>query len=148
MKNLEFKSFARASGCPGKIFSNLISVLVVEDDHALLQTCSALLEEHGYNVIQCSNAMDAMDRIRKDRVDIVLTDIRLPKISGIKLLEDINSLKIGAPVIVMTGHAELDVAMDAMNKGAFDFIVKPFTTPILIRSLEMALMHRFKDFHS
>ena len=117
------------------------SVLVIDDDPAVLETSADLLKEYGYNVIRSDNARDAIRRIREEKVDVILTDIKMPDISGIELLEEIRSLEIEVPVILMTAYAELDVAVSAMGKGAFDFIVKPYKPELLIHAVDMAVKH-------
>lgn len=118
------------------------TILIVDDDPSVLESSSSLLKECGYSVISCESAKDAMAKLQKNRVDVVLTDIRMPGVSGIELLEEIRSLNPGIPVILMTAYAELDIAIEAMGKGAFDFIIKPYKSQLLIHSIEMAVKHK------
>lgn len=114
------------------------TVLVVDDDPYVLEYVSVLLTEYGYSVIVSGNAEEAMAELRGSMVDIVLTDIRMPVISGLELLTRIHDLAPEIPVILMTAYAELDVAVDAVKKGAFDFVTKPFRPEYLIHSIEKA----------
>src|SRR3990167_4915986 len=98
-----------------------ISVLVVDDDPFVLETTSLLLKEFGYNVIQCRGAGEAMAKLKTNRVDVVLTDIKMPDISGIELLEMVHAFNKDIPVVLMTAYAELNTAIDAIKKGAFDY---------------------------
>lgn len=118
------------------------SILIIDDDTSVLETTAVLLREHGYSVISCENAKDAMAKLRENKVDVVLTDIRMPEVSGIELLEEVRSINMDIPVILMTAYAELDVAISAMGKGAFDFIVKPYKSELLVHSIEMAVKHK------
>jgi putative two-component system response regulator len=118
------------------------SILIVDDDISVLESSEALLKEYGYSIISCSNANDAMAQLKRRTVDVVLTDIRMPEISGIELLEMIRNVNIDVPVILMTAYAELDTAISAMGKGAFDFIIKPYKPELLVRSIEMAVRHK------
>jgi signal transduction histidine kinase len=116
-------------------------ILIVDDDPYTLESISSLLNEHGYSVVACGNAADAMAKIQKNRIDIVLTDIRMPVVSGIELLEKIHSFNSEIPVILITAYAELDMAIDAIRRGAFDFITKPYSPEYLVHAVERAIEH-------
>ncbi len=118
------------------------SILIIDDDTSVLETTAVLLREHGYSVISCENAKDAIAKLHENKVDVVLTDIRMPEASGIELLEEVHRIDMDIPVILMTAYAELDVAISAMGKGAFDFIVKPYKSELLVNSVEMAVKHK------
>ena len=118
------------------------SILIIDDDTSVLETTAVLLREHGYSVISCENAKDAMAKLRENKVDVVLTDIRMPEVSGIELLEEVRSINMDIPVILMTAYAEMDIAISAMGKGAIDFIVKPYKSELLVHSIEMAVKHK------
>lgn len=115
-------------------------VLAVDDDPYVLESVSLLLKGYGYSVEQCSSAEEALDLLRH-RIDVVLTDVKMPNISGIELLERIHRSNADLPVILMTGYAELDIAIDAIKKGAFDFITKPYNSRHLIHSIEKAIKY-------
>jgi len=117
------------------------TILVVDDDPYVLESISSLLREHRYSVIACENAGDAIVRLKRDRIDAVLTDIKMPVVSGIELLEDIHALNPEIPVILMTAYAELDTVVDAIKRGAFDFIIKPYKPFYLVHSVEKAVRH-------
>lgn len=113
-------------------------ILAVDDDPYVLESVSLLLKGYGYSVEQCSNAEEALALLHYN-IDVVLTDVKMPNISGIELLERIHSSNADLPVILMTGYAELDIAIDAIKKGAFDFITKPYNSRHLIHSIEKAI---------
>lgn len=117
-------------------------ILIVDDDPYTLESISSLLNEHGYSVVACGNAADAMAKLQENRIDIILTDIRMPVVSGIELLEKIHSFNSEIPVILMTAYAELDIAIDAIRRGAFDFITKPYKHDYLIYIIEKAIKYR------
>lgn len=94
-----------------------LKVLVVDDDHYSLEAASSLLIANGFNVVSCSGGDEAYNKFSKDKFDIVLTDIRMPKIDGIELLSRIHHLEPDVPVILMTAYAEIDVAVEAIRKG-------------------------------
>ena len=101
-------------------------LLVVDDDPYVLESLSSLLTEFGYTVSTCQNGRDAFEKIKELRFDVVLTDIKMPEITGIELLRHIHIFDPQIPVILLTAFAELDVAVDAIKRGAFDFITKPY----------------------
>ncbi len=122
------------------------SVLVVDDDPLTLKAVSLLLEEQGYTSILCSNAIEALEVSRELIFDVVLTDVKMPEVSGMQLLDNIHSLYPGKPVVLMTGYAEFDSAIKAINKGAFNLLIKPFSPEYMISTVEKAVeFNRFKE---
>ena len=117
-------------------------IIYVDDDIALLESVCELLTDDGYTVYQFSNGHDAFDKLREEPVDVVLTDIKMPKITGIELLEKIRAVDTETPVILTTGFADLNMAIDAVKKGAFEFIIKPFDIPYLIHAIDKAVQHK------
>lgn len=115
-----------------------IKILMVDDDPFVLDAGVALLEACGYSVVSRDNAGDAMTVLQKENIDVVVTDIRMPLVSGIELLEKIRSFNPDLPVILMTGYAELEVALNAIKHGAFDFIIKPYSPEYLLQVIEKA----------
>jgi putative two-component system response regulator len=120
----------------------IATILVVDDDPYVLEYVSSLLGEYGYSYIACKNAEEAFRKFKNGGIDTVLTDIKMPVFTGIDLLEQIYLTKPDVPVILMTAHAEVDVAVDAIKKGAFDFIIKPYRSEQLIHSVEKAVTYR------
>lgn len=102
------------------------NVLVVDDEKNYLIVLEDLLAEEGHSVRTALSGVEALDIIRTTPVDTVLTDIRMPGMSGVELLEQILTVDPDIPVILMTAYAEVDQAVDAMKKGALDHIQKPF----------------------
>lgn len=123
---------------------NSSHILIVDDDYHVLNSISMLLEAYGYSVITTDSAEKAMSVLHRDEnsIDVVLSDIRMPGVSGIKLLEDIHNYNSHIPVIIMTGYAELDTAIDAINKGVFDFITKPYQVDYLLHSIKKGIKYR------
>jgi putative two-component system response regulator len=118
-----------------------VNILVVDDDELVLDYISALLKKSGYLVRACISAEEALVTFREGRMDVVLTDIKMPDVSGVELLEKIHALNPEIPVILMTAYAELDFAIDAIKKGAFDFMTKPFKAEYLYHSVEKAVRY-------
>src|SRR4030065_2478517 len=113
-------------------------ILVVDDDAFVLDSVSALLKAHGYSVVSSSNAADAIEKFQSGKIDVVLTDIKMPGITGIELLKRLRSINTDTPVILMTAYAELDTAINGIQYGAFDFILKPYNPEYLIISIDKA----------
>jgi two-component system response regulator AtoC len=101
-------------------------VLVVDDDPAVSKVLAALLEQAGINCRHVPDAPTALEALRARPVDVVITDLRMPGPSGIDLLEGIVERWPDVPVILLTAHGNVGVAVDAMKKGAADFLLKPF----------------------
>lgn len=117
------------------------SIIVVDDDAFVLETTELILSSRGYLVTPCNRASDAVRIFAEKRPDAVLTDIKMPGMTGIQLLEELHAISADVPVILMTAYAELDVAVEAVKKGAFDFIIKPFRPEYLLHSVEKAVSY-------
>lgn len=117
-------------------------ILFVDDDTLILDSVSELLSHEGYQVYPCANGFDAFRKFQEGPVDAVLSDIRMPVLSGIELLEKIRAVDTETPVILATGHAELDVAINAIHKGAFDFLIKPYQISYLIHAIDKGVQYK------
>lgn len=117
------------------------NILLVDDDPYILESLSTLLAEYGYSVFPCEDASRAMVKLKGDSIDVVLTDINMPEFSGIELLEMAHGFNTEMPVILMSAYAELDTAVEAIKKGAFDLIIKPYKIEQLLHSIEKAVRH-------
>lgn len=115
-----------------------VSILIVDDDPYVLESTSMLLREYGYTVAVRENAKEALAALRNSAIEVVITDIMMPGISGIELLEKIHVEHPEMPVILMTAYAELNTAVDAIKRGVFDFIIKPYKPEYLIYTIEKA----------
>src|SRR3989304_4428090 len=125
---------------------NAGSILVVDDNPFVLESTSLLLSGYGFLVTPCSSADEAIESFRGRPSDAVLTDIKMPGTSGIELLEKIRALNREVPVILMTAYADLDIAVNAVKKGAFDFKIKPYRPEYLVHAIEKAVKyHRLID---
>ncbi len=116
-------------------------VLIVDDDPAILETLSSLVQAFKFSATPCNDAKKAITLIKNESYDTVLTDIRMHDVTGFELLDEIKSINPDVPVILMTGYAELDTAISAIKRGAFDFITKPFNPEYLIQSIQKAVKY-------
>lgn len=115
------------------------TIFVVDDDQHVLESVTALLREFGFTVISFDNGQEAVRRFASEPVDLVLTDINMPEMTGIELLEKIRYLDRETPVLLMTAYADLDTAVKAIQKGAFDFIIKPYRPPYLVHAIKKGI---------
>lgn len=114
------------------------SILVVDDDPYVLEAVTSLLREYGHPVTACKSGEEAISQLFRNKVSLVLTDIKMPGISGIELLAKIHDVMPQMPVILMTGYAELEMAINAVKKGAFDFVTKPYNPDYILHTIEKA----------
>lgn len=113
---------------------NGTTILVVDDDRQVLESLLLLLSTHGYQVVTAASAAEALERFEDREVKIVLTDIRMPGMDGIELAGKIHEFDPDLPVLIMTGFAETEVAVNALKSGAFDFIYKPINYELLVHA--------------
>jgi putative nucleotidyltransferase with HDIG domain len=110
-------------------------VLIVDDDPGIRSTISALIEELGYTSETAADGLDAVGLLDKGPYLCVFTDIMMPNMSGLELIKRIKARDVSLPIIVITGYASLEIAIDAMKYGASDFISKPFK----VKQIELML---------
>ncbi len=119
-------------------------VLVIDDDQALLTVLEALLEQEGITAVTAASALtglDALERMAAD-VRVVVTDLRMPDMDGMSLLEAVGRRHPGIPVVMLTAHGNVPLAVEAMKRGAADFVLKPFDREELLFTLRKALARR------
>ena len=117
-------------------------LLVVDDDRAMREMLSSLFKERGLWVEEASSADAALARSAELDFDVVLSDVRMPGISGVELVGQLHRLRPRTPVVLMTAFGSIDSAVDAMRSGAFDYLTKPFEPDAVILAVERALAHR------
>ena len=125
---------------------NKSQVLLIDDDPDVLQAYQALLalesDEKGYQIIALNNPSDVGTIITEDWQGVVVSDIYMPQLSGWQLLERLHEKDKNLPVILITGHGDVPMAIDAMQKGAFYFIEKPVDPERLLQQIDLALTQR------
>jgi two-component system response regulator HydG len=122
--------------------SNKPTVLVVDDESGILDSLNILLRNEGFTPLLAHGGKAGLERIAEGRPDIVLTDIRMPNVTGVEILAAARQSDPDCPVILMTAQATLQSAMQAVNEGAFYYIQKPFRNDELIAILRRASEHR------
>lgn len=114
-------------------------VHVIDDDEALRNSLSFLLRTAKIEVTSYSSASVFLDVLPTANLGCIVTDVRMPGMSGIDLLRRLKELGIGVPVVVMTGHGDIPLAVEAMKFGAVDFLEKPFDDEVLLQAVRAAL---------
>ncbi len=103
-----------------------VRVLVVDDEPALLKALEALLRKKGYEVVALDNPIAATQQLAQEDFDVALLDIKMPQLSGLELLTAVKHRRPEVEVIIMTGHATVETALQAVKAGAYDYLTKPF----------------------
>jgi two-component system, LuxR family, response regulator FixJ len=114
-------------------------VHVIDDDEAMRQSLAFLLATVGMEVQTYESAIAFLDAAPKLKTGCVITDVRMPDLSGLELLRRLRELKLSIPVVVITGHGDVPLAVEAMKAGAIDFLEKPFDDEVLLTSVRSAL---------
>jgi two-component system response regulator FixJ len=114
-------------------------VHVIDDDDALRESLAFLLRAADIGVKSFASAAAFLDALPDPSLSCVITDVRMPDMNGIDLLRRLKEIKVSAPVIVITGHGDVALAVEAMKIGAIDFLEKPFDDEVLLSSVEAAL---------
>jgi DNA-binding NtrC family response regulator len=126
-------------------YSN-IRILIVDDELIVRESLGNWLKEEGYSVDTSDNGQDALEKINSRGCHLVIADVKMPGMDGIELLERCKKLDPDLQVLVMTAYASIDTAVQAMKKGAFDYIVKPFNpedvTQIIKRALKFKMLEQ------
>jgi len=117
-------------------------VYVIDDDPAMRDSLDFLLGSAGFTVRLFDSAQIFLNELASLEAGCVVTDVRMPGVDGMELLRQVNSSPRKLPVIVMTGHGDVPLAVEAMKLGALDFLEKPFEDDRLIRMIETALAER------
>jgi len=114
-------------------------ILVVDDEPQMLIAINEALRHKGYGVTTAGSVMEALCRLKERYYHLVLTDMRMPELSGMDLLKKIKSLSPQTPVVLLTAYGTIQNAVDAMRHGAFDYLLKPFSSEALERVVRRAL---------
>ena len=115
--------------------SNFGRMLVVDDEESVRNVVAEVLKDEGFEVTAVSSGEKALEVFRKDPFPFVITDIRMEGMSGVDLLQEIKKLRPDTEVVIMTSHASLDTAIQAIRAGAYDYLTKPFEDLQLISTV-------------
>ncbi len=115
------------------------NILIVDDEKNYHTIIGEILQEEGYTSLTASSGMEALDILNNNLIDLILTDVKMPGMDGIKLLEKVKEINPDIPVIIMTAYGSVEKAVEAMHKGAYTFILKPFENQTLIAHIAKAI---------
>ena len=115
------------------------TILIVDDEKNYPLILSAILKEEGFETLTANSGEEALQILRDSDIDLVLTDMKMPSMDGIELLESIKDKDSDLPVIMMTAHGTVEKAVEAMQKGAYNYIMKPFNNKRLIIYVNKAI---------
>ena len=120
-------------------------VHLIEDDEGVRQGLAFLLTASGFAVRVYESAVAFLEALPSVQPGCVVTDVRMPGIDGLELQRQLNDRQIGLPVIVMTGHGDVPLAVEAMKAGAVDFLEKPFNDEVLLSAIRTAVDRHARD---
>src|SRR3989338_4216631 len=120
-QNFQFRSLCRTKTMDNKEFN----ILIVDDEPLIRKSLYEILRIDGFSAHMAESGEEALKIVQKNPADIVITDMKLPKMSGIALLEEIKKTPTDTEVILITGYGNVETAVEAMKKGAYDYILKP-----------------------
>ncbi len=102
-------------------------ILIIEDEAAIRRVLAKILSEESdtYQVIESEDGLEGIELIKKEDFDLILCDIKMPKMDGVEVLEAVKKIKPEIPIVMISGHGDLDTAVNTMRLGAFDYISKP-----------------------
>jgi two-component system, LuxR family, response regulator FixJ len=120
-------------------------VHVIDDDEAMRNSLAFLLRAAKVEVQTYESALAFLENLAKIKPGCIVTDVRMPGMSGIELLKRLRQLNSNMPVIVITGHGDVPLAVEAMKEGAVDFLEKPFDDDVLLAAIRAALAERATD---
>ncbi len=117
------------------------SILVVDDEKGQREILQTILKKEGYRIVEAPSAKEALAKLAEDEFDLILTDLKMPGMSGMELMEAILADNPHQAVVIMTAHGTIDSAVEAMRKGAFDYLEKPLERDDLLLTLQRAFEH-------
>lgn len=117
-------------------------ILVVDDRQEMAEMIADSLCDRGYEGISVTSGREALQMLRTQRFDVLVTDLRMPEMDGLALLRAALDLDPTRPVIVLTAHGSVETAVEATGRGAYHYLTKPFRLEVFFRLIEQALQER------
>lgn len=117
----------------------MTKVLVIDDEKAIRRSIKEILEFEKYEVDEAEDGIQGLSMAQKNNYDVILSDIKMPKLDGLELQNKLNESNVGSALIIMSGHGTIDTAVDAVKKGAYDFLAKPIDLNRLLVTVRNAL---------
>ena len=101
------------------------SILIIDDEKSIRKTLNEILSYEGYKIEEAADGEEGLKKFKEKNFDIVLCDIKMPKLDGIEFLEKAREINDEVPIIIISGHGNIETAVEAVKKGAYDYISKP-----------------------
>ncbi len=120
------------------------SILIVDDEERFRITLAKLLSVKGFEVESVGSAKEALTKIAEGNYDVILLDVKMPEMNGVEALAEIKKLKPYLEVIILTGHASVDVAVEIMRLGGYEYLLKPCPTDELVDKIDAAYERKIK----
>ena len=114
-------------------------ILIVDDEPMICDILARRLAKEGYTCVRANNGREALHYFNQDAFSLMISDIKMPDMDGIELLRKVKAMSPRMMVILMTAYPEIDMAVEAMRLGAYDFITKPITLDLVVLSIKNAL---------
>jgi DNA-binding NtrC family response regulator len=115
-------------------------LLIVDDEPDMLKLLSMIIREKtSYEAVTTNNPLEAVELAKQGEFDLVMADLKMPGLDGVELLDAVKKINKDTPVIILTAFGTVESAVEAMNKGAFDFITKPFRKEQILFTIDKAL---------
>jgi DNA-binding NtrC family response regulator len=118
---------------------NTIRILVVDDEHIVLESCQAVFELEGFEVLLVPSAEKALEAMENNRFTVLLVDVKMPKRDGIYLMEKLKEQWPNVPIVAMSGYYTKETVKEAMRMGAVRFIAKPFEPDELVETIRQVV---------
>src|SRR5215831_2411201 len=120
----------------------MATILIVDDARSALRALEVILKREGYTVLTAASGTEGLASIEQHEVDLLLCDVKMPKMDGLTVLRQVKAQDAGLAVVMMSGHGDISTAVSAMKEGAFDYLVKPFGEDEVLRVVQKALAMR------
>jgi DNA-binding NtrC family response regulator len=120
----------------------MATILIVDDARSTLRALEVILKREGYTVLTAASGEEGLTCIEQQEVDLLLCDVKMPKMDGLTVLRQVKEQDMGLAVVMMSGHGDIATAVSAMKEGAFDYLVKPFGEEDVLRVVQKALAMR------
>src|SRR5262245_19374107 len=115
------------------------NILIIDDERAIRKTLGEILSYEGYKIEEASDGEEGLKKFREKTFDVVLCDIKMPKLDGLEFLDKAREANPDVPIIMISGHGTIETAVEAVKKGAFDYISKPPDLNRLLITLRNAM---------
>jgi len=122
--------------------TRMATILIVDDARSTLRALEVILKREGYTVLTAASGTEGLTHIEQHEVDLLLCDVKMPKMDGLTVLREVKAQDAGIAVVMMSGHGDISTAVSAMKEGAFDYLVKPFGEDEVLRAVQKALAMR------